>query len=754
MRLRTAGRRGLAVATMAAASLAVLALIVGGLLRLHVETGVKEFVPRGDAALRTTNEIGSAFGGDPVVVLFETAKPMTLFSKDNLPNLLHLEGELSKLPDMQVVYGPATVLNQIATQEQQLLAEFSGYRDALRARAEQRAKAQGLRGAAITDAQNRASAAFDQQFMALLQQGMSAGLPTMYNQQFVDHVLVASDGKPRARWQFLVPRTTAVAILVRPKPGLTQTHSERLVSAVSRTVAKAKLPASRTTISGVPTVVAGLGHEIRNEALLLAGAAGLAVSAWFFFMPWTRRRHRLLPVLATGCGTAVTLALAGWTGRPLALTAVAFLPVLLGIGSDFTAYLHKAVPRRIVVASAAASVAGFGSLALTRIPAVADLGVSLAVGLVISVLVSLALVTRFPQAPEMSPRERPARRLSTMRGVAAAAVVVAIGGWIASPHLSMQADFKSLASGLSAYSDAQHVADVLGADGEVTVQVRGRNVLTPEVLDWMDGVRGSLAGVGGLRPVLSAPEMLGFLGTAPTAEQITSAMRLLPAYITKAAVSPDHTDALLIYGVRLESADRLANLQTRIQAAIKNPPAGVTASVGGLPMVAVSARSAFADRTWLTAGIGIIAAAAAAGLILRRRVALLAALSAAIAYGVAGAAAFVLGIPLTPLTAGLGSLTAAVACEFTIVLAYAREHGRSSVSRAVSLAAAASATGYAVLLLSNLGPVRGFGALLAATVLVSLAASRIVVAAFVEAPAPMSPKPAPSPSPELVEVPA
>lgn len=732
MPMSMTSRKGLAVAALAAASLAVLAAVVGGLLRLHVDTGVQEFVSRGDVTLRTTNQIGAAFGGDPVVVLFETTKPMDLFSKDNLGSLLHLEGELSQIPNVQVTYGPATVLNQIARQEQELLAEFSGYRDALRARAAEKARHAGLRGSAVTAAEDRASAAFDQQFMSLLTRGMAAGLPTLYNQDFVNHVLIGDNGTPRPRWQFLVPRTNAVAILVRPRPGLSQTQDERLVSAVSTTVAHAGLSGvSKTTISGIPTVVAALGHEIRNEALLLAGSAAIAVSAWFLLVPWTRRRYRLLPVAATGCGTAVTLALAGWSGRPLALTAVAFLPVLLGIGSDFTAYLHKSVPRRIVLASAAASVAGFGSLAFTRVPAVADLGVSLAIGLTISVLVSLVLVTRFPPAPEMTPRTRRPWSVVMMRRVAVALVVVAVGGWVISPHLPMQADFKSLASGLSAYGDAEHIAGILGADGEVTIAVRGANVLTPATVDWMDGVLTSLDTAGALRPVLSAPDMLGFLGTNPTSEQIASAVRLLPAYITKAAINPTHTEALLIYGVHLSSADQLSALRNRIDAAIANPPSGVTAAVGGLPMVAVSARAAFSDRTWLTAMIGIIAAAAAAGLVLRRRVAVLAGLSAALAFGVAGAATFVLGIPLTPLTAGLGSLTAAVACEFTIVLAYARESERPAVARAVSLAAAASATGYAVLLLSRLGPVRGFGALLAATVLVALLVAKVLVVALV-----------------------
>src|SRR5262249_35029651 len=111
--MRFTERRGLAVTALVTAGLALLPAVGRGLLRLHVDTGVQEFVPRNDAALRTTEQIGADFGGDPVVVLFETSQPMALFSKDDLPRLLRLEGELAHLPDVQVVYGPGTVLNQI-----------------------------------------------------------------------------------------------------------------------------------------------------------------------------------------------------------------------------------------------------------------------------------------------------------------------------------------------------------------------------------------------------------------------------------------------------------------------------------------------------------------------------------------------------------------------------------------------------------------------------------------------------------------
>src|SRR3546814_20748092 len=61
----------------------------------------------------------------------------------------------------------------------------------------------------------------------------------------------------------------------------------------------------------------------------------------------------------------------------------------------------------------------------------------------------------------------------------------------------------------------------------------------------------------------------------------------------------------------------------------------------------------------------------------------------------------ILGIGLNPLTAAVGSLAAAVACEFTVVLPDAKRQRGRPRHRSVPLAAAASATGYGVLAVSG-----------------------------------------------------
>jgi predicted RND superfamily exporter protein len=262
-------------------------------------------------------------------------------------------------------------------------------------------------------------------------------------------------------------------------------------------------------------------------------------------------------------------------------------------------------------------------------------------------------------------------------------------------------------------------------------------VLTGETIGWMDAARREIITRHGdsLKPVISPPEVLDFLGARPTDAQVAAALRLLPSYLSASVVTPERDMAVMTYGVDLDDVGRLGELRDYLGAVAAGAPGSVDVELAGLPMVAVSAHQALQQDRLLTAVLGVLAAGAILLLLLpRRSVALLAMVSAAAASGLVMLGMVVTGLALTPMTAGLGSLTAAVACEFTVVLAHAHRVGDRRIRRAVDLAAAASATGYSVLALSDLGLIRGFGLLLAMTVVVALGVSRLLVWAVVDHP--------------------
>ncbi|MFD2398770.1 hypothetical protein ACFSVJ_21205 [Prauserella oleivorans] len=238
-------------------ALLVVAFLIGGLAQVRLETSVESFLPHDDPALQELQAAASDFGGDPVVVLLESRQPGELLDQQHLLPLLQLEGQLSRLPDVAATYGPATTLNQIAGRVQDLLAELAGRRDALRAR-----------GGDATAAE------FDARYGALLVQGLPAGLPTLRNPGFVETVLHTPDGQPKPQWRFMVPSDRAVAVLIRPREGLDQDGTDRLVQSVRNAVSAARdtVGAERAIVSGVPTVTSDLASQVRWEIPVIGGS--------------------------------------------------------------------------------------------------------------------------------------------------------------------------------------------------------------------------------------------------------------------------------------------------------------------------------------------------------------------------------------------------------------------------------------------------------------------------------------------------
>lgn len=734
---RPSGRR-------AAGLLAVLLVVafgVGGIAQIRVETGVESFLPSSDPSVQRFEQLAESFGGDPIVVLLRSEKPSGLLDREVLPQVLGLEGTLSGLPDVASVYGPATTLNQLAGQSQKLLAELTGRRDGLRTFAVNQARAAGAGPAAQAAAGERAVATFDERYGPLIVQGMPVGLPTLRNQRFIDNSIYNSSGQPRPQWRYVVPDERSLAVLVRPREGLSQGSTEDLVASVRDTVAAAGLPTSSVTVSGVPAITAALGASVDREVPVLGAIAVGAIGLCLFLVPWTRRRRRLIPLAVTLSATALTLSVLGWAGWPVSLGVVAFLPVLVGLGSYYPTYFARGARPRTVVVVAAGTAAGFGTLALSPLPFVRDLGLTLAIG--VALAVALGWLVYRPggiAGPDPVPSPAPTMPAPTVHprrrriALAAGAAVVALSGWATLPILALQTSVDELSAGLPAVAEADQVERVLGSGGELSVVIRaeapGTTVLTPQAWEWMTRAQETIVRGHGdeARPALSAPSLLSFLGPTPTPEQIQAGVRLLPPYLTGAVLRSDGAMSVLSFGVRLDDLDRLRTLTTEITAELPPAPPGYRVELSGLPAVAVQGYDLVSADRYLAGTAGLLAAGAVLFVGLHRRGdATRAVCAAALATGAELFLLWFTGTPLNPLTVALGSLTAAVGCEFTIMTCDAVRGRDPRLRTAVALAALTSGAGFAVLAFSQLAVIREFGLLLALSVVLSYAAARFVV---------------------------
>jgi predicted RND superfamily exporter protein len=744
------------------------AVVVLGLARVRLDTSLSSLLTGGDPVLGALGERDRAFGADPIAVLLEspTARGFLVDqgggaggagAAGQLPRLLELEGELAKLPDVAAVYGPATVLNQLAGSAQNLLAQIGGRRDGLAEQVRQRAEAAGRSPAQAEAEAAAALAEFDQRYGSLLTLGMRAGLPTLRNPGFVSAVIYDQAGNPRPQWRFVVPTANSVAILVRPREDMDQAGTQRLVTSVRGLVERAGLGQSRLTVTGVPALTAQATDRVRAELPYLAALALLVCSSVLLLTPWLRggRPRRLLPLALTLVSGALVLAAIGWSGASMSLAIVAFAPIVLGCGSDFAVYLTLRADRRTVAVTALASAASAASLVFSPLPFTRGLGLALAAALLVVTGLGLWLTGRrspLPwllssrgqdeiSAPDSAPDSalRPARppvppvraaKRWVRLAVSVAALVVAATGWAGFARLPVEANPLQLAQGLPELGDAAHAEALMGSSSEVGLLVSAPNVLTPAVLDWSRRAETAvLAEVGDqLRPVLTVPDLLRFLGTQATQAEIDSALQLLPGYLTHAVVGYDRSQAVLIFGTKLDDLGTLRAALDRARAALPPAPPGVRAEFVGLPVVAVHGADLLAGNRYLTSILGVLAAAAVLAIGLRRRGDAVRALAAGLlstGWGLAVLAA--LGLSISPLTAALGSLATVTATEFAVLLAAATRHRRTDLRLAVLTAGLAATGGYLSLVGSELRLLSQFGLLLAVVVALSYLAGLLVV---------------------------
>jgi uncharacterized protein len=750
------GRRGVALALLVVVLGAVL---VGGLLRVRVDTSINAFLPASDPSMVGLEEKSTEFGGDPIIVLLRSPQPRQLISDtDQLHRLLGLEGALAKLPDVATVYGPATVLNQLAGAAQDFLASIGQQRDAVRQAAEQAALSRGAAPDAVAAAGQAAVDQVNQRYAPLIVQGLPVGLPTLNNARFGPAVIYGPDGLAKPKWRFIVPASDTVAVLVRPRQDMDQDSTRRLLDAIRTQVAGAGLDTSTVTISGAPTIVEQLGEEVAHEAPLIGLLVLLVLVLRFVLFPGPGGRwRRLLPLGYALLGGATLLSITGWLGYPLSMEAVVLLPLLLGVGSSFPLYLTVVPDRRTVLVMSAASAAAFLALTLSPLPFVRDLGLTLAGGVVITVAVTLLLHRRRGRPGEPEPagpswtatpaawlparwrartRVDPARpprrgRGAAPRGAVAVLVIAAATlGWVVLPRIGVSANPIDLARGLPALADAQTVEATLGASGELTVRLTGPDVLSPAALSWAAGADSALAHRFGERlpPVVSVSSLFDFLGAHPTEGQIRDAAHRVPDYLTSSVVRPDRQEALLVYGIKLQDLAAQQRLLRDVTATLPPPPPGYHADLVGLPVAAARGYQLLSGDRYLANLAGIVLAGLVLGAGLRTRWDTLRAVAAGLlATGWGLGLMWVLGIPFSPLTLALGSLISVTGCEFVVLLAAARRHSHRWLRASLVLACATSALGYLAVVPSRLWLIREFGLVLAAAVILSYLAARLVI---------------------------
>jgi uncharacterized protein len=311
-------------------------------------------------------------------------------------------------------------------------------------------------------------------------------------------------------------------------------------------------------------------------------------------------------------------------------------------------------------------------------------------------------------------------------------LLLAVLGWVAGTQTPVQSDITKLVpSNMPALRDLRTLEQVTGVSGEIDVVVHAPNVATPSTIGWMTKYENSLLSHFGyveakgcaramLCPALSLPDLF-CSGTETssgscsglTTSAISGLLKAVPSYFSQAVITNDHREATLAFGIRLMPLSRQQRLVDYMRAHL-HPPAGVTAALAGLPVLAAQADASLSSsgRRLEMLLVGLLAVAVVLLLVLRTvERALVPLVPIALATGWSSLILFATGIPLNPMSATLGALVIAISTEFSVLLSERfRQERRAGRAPAEALARTYRFTGSAVLV-SGITAIAGFGVL-------------------------------------------
>jgi hypothetical protein len=614
-------------------------------------------------------------------------------------------------------------------------------------------------------------------------------------------------GTPKARFAYLFPTARSALIQVRLKPGLDEDQRRDAIALIRQATTMSEWALGngkgRYVVTGAPVVLTDLGDAITGSlvTLLVVALVVMAVTLALVF----RRRPRMLPLVVALCAAALTFGALALAGVGVTMASIGVLPVLLGLAVDYAIQfqsrtVEEGSPARAaarggpaILTAGAATAAGFLVLGLSPVPMVRQFGLLLVAGIAIALVctVTLGAAALTLAARRGAPRRSPARALRSAvagaddlvtanpvarglrtvgrRGsawvasialgrasrVIAVACVLAVAGWALDTQAPVQSDVNRLVpQDLGALRDLQDLQTSTGIGGEIDVMVSARNLADPAVLQWMSQYQDTIlsrygysassgCGTATLCPAFSLPDLFSGDTAGLTQKDVQDLLDAVPPYFSQAVLTPDQRHATLAFGIRLMPLDQQQDVIDTMRAQL-HPPAGVTAELAGLPVLAAQANADVASP-WRRVVL-LLAGLAAVALVLllafrslRRAFVPLAPIVLATGWSALVLAA--LRVELNPMSVTLGALVVAISTEFSVLLSerYRQERAdghdeRTALERtyrstgaAVLASGTTAIAGFAVLVASDIQMLRDFGWVTVIDLAVSLLGVLIVL---------------------------
>jgi len=735
---------------------------------LKTETGFNALVSSDSEISQDNSRYKEQFGGEPITILLE-GQLDDIFSAENLAIMSDFEQEFSYDERYRAIIGPQTLLqtaieeaNQArqAFQEQIALAQ-----EAAAIEAKQAAAAMGLSVLQQEQAAQQARAEVLQRFQPQIEQMQLIGEPSLDNPLFIAAVLYDSEGTVSQTMQSFIPDDKHALIIVTPRGNMEDEEALQAARDIEDFFSVHPLAEVNTTIIADTMLVDAISNRMGKNFAILLGLSIVAMIAILLVM--FRVRWRLLSLLMVGVAALWTFGLMGYFSVPITMATMAVLPILIGLGIDFSIQFHNryqeevtrsnsvseaiiiSVSRMFPVVGIAllATIISFITLYISKVPMIRDFGMILAIGILISYLVGLFLlhstvylgdrrmpIDRLKQASLKASGhiERILSRIATLAvkntlPIFLVALIFGIAGGVVDQWLPSNTDYEELMpQDITELRELRELREILGSGGEIRFMIEADDVSSPEVLSWLKEYQDKALA---LHPELISVNSLAALvseatgGAIPDKQQIQEILKSTPPLYLEQVLSSDHRMASVSFSIKYISLEETHDLFQLLEDDAEAPADTQISPVGSLALGASTVDAVVGTRFIMNL-ICLGAVLIVLSLIYRRfgsTIFTIIPVGAVIAWS--SLDMYIIGIPLNPLTAILGVIIIGICTEFMVLLMGRYEEEKrqgllprdamvttlSKIGRAIVTTALTTIGGFGVLIASDFVMIRDFG---------------------------------------------
>ncbi len=689
-----------------------------GVTLLEPETGFDAFVSSNSEIAQDNARYEEQFGAEPITVLLEGQRE-DIFSSENLANLSEFEQEFSDDERYRSILSPITVLQAVIEEAKQ----------------------------------------------APIEQLELIGEPSLDNPLFVASVLYGSEGAVNPAMQPFIPDDEHVLILVTPQGNMDDETALQAARDIEVFFADHPLAKVDTTIIADTKLVNAISTSLGTNMVLLLILVVLVMILILVLL--FRVRWRLLSLLMVGFSALWTFGLMGYAAVPLTMATMAVLPILVGLGIDYSIQFHNRYQEEVtksrsvgeaVITSLSrmfpavgiallATIIGFITLYISEVPMIRDFGMILAIGIILSYIVALFLlhsivylgdrktpVTQLRKAStEASGRiERLLSRIGRLAinhtlPIFIVALIYGIGGGVVDHWLPINTNFEELVpQDIAELQELRELREITGSGGEIRFMIEADNAASPEVLSWLQGyqteaftLHPELVSVNS--PATLVSEATG--GVIPSEQQIEAILASTPSLYLDRVLSSDRTMASASFSINYVSVEEVYDLLQLMEDEAQPPSEVQISTVGSLALGASTMNALVGAR--FNFNLICLGAVLAVLLLVYRRIMsvifIVIPVGAVIAWS--SLDMYLIGIPLNPLTAILGVIIIGICTEFMVLLMGRYEEEKkqglpprdamvtaiSKIGRAIVTTALTTLGGFGVLIASNFVIIRDFG---------------------------------------------